>query len=113
MAGSSIFDYVHQKDHQELSEQLGLVAPSGNGAAPEMPSPGSASDDGSSSNNNNTSSRPQTPPIPERGEHYCKSLLLHPILTEMRSHERIATSSCEFFFCEKKIDLPSLRKIRI
>ncbi len=25
MTGSSIFDYVHQSDHQELSEQLGVT----------------------------------------------------------------------------------------
>ena len=82
MAGSSIFDYVHQKDHQELSEQLGLVAPSGNGTPPDMPSPGSASDEGSTTttNNNNNTSRSQTPPIPERGEHYCKSLLIQSIM---------------------------------
>ena len=41
MTGSSIFDYIHQQDHSEISEQLGL-------AATHSP-PGSAanSDDGS------------------------------------------------------------------
>ena len=84
MAGSSIFDYVHQKDHQELSEQLGLVAPSGNGTPADMPSPGSASDEGSTTTtttNNNNTSRSQTPPIPERGEHYCKSSILKDLGT--------------------------------
>lgn len=26
MTGSSIFDYIHRQDHQELSEQLGLLS---------------------------------------------------------------------------------------
>ena len=29
MAGSSIFDYVHQQDHPELAEHLGLGLPQG------------------------------------------------------------------------------------
>ncbi len=89
MAGSSIFDYVHSKDHQELSEQLGLVSPGGAGSSPggsggsarppDLPSPGgSTSDDPASTltpapaQHTNSTSRSVTPPIPERGEHYCK-----------------------------------------
>ncbi|XP_064621303.1 protein trachealess-like isoform X2 [Lineus longissimus] len=57
MEGSSIFDYVHVQDHNELSDQLGLCMPP---AAP-MPSPGS--DEGSAS-----SQRAQSPsPLAERG----------------------------------------------
>lgn len=29
MTGSSIFDYVHQADHSELAEQLGLTLATG------------------------------------------------------------------------------------
>lgn len=68
MAGSSIFDYVHVKDHEELAEQLGLSIPSYHGGT-SIPSPSPASDDGS---NNNTTSRPVSPPLPEKGEHYGK-----------------------------------------
>ncbi|XP_021339353.1 protein trachealess-like isoform X2 [Mizuhopecten yessoensis] len=61
VTGSSIFDYVHVQDHQELAEHLGLGFPhtsSSSGA----PSPGSQSDEGSA---------PSTPcvlssPLPER-----------------------------------------------
>lgn len=35
MTGSSIFDYVHQADHQEIAEQLGLcLANSSQGQSP-------------------------------------------------------------------------------
>jgi hypothetical protein len=42
MAGSSIFDYVHQGDHAEVAEQLGLSL---TGHSSGMASP-SSSDDG-------------------------------------------------------------------
>lgn len=42
MAGSSIFDYVHQGDHAEVAEQLGLSL---TGHSQGMASP-SSSDDG-------------------------------------------------------------------
>ncbi|XP_055880355.1 protein trachealess-like isoform X1 [Biomphalaria glabrata] len=44
MAGSSIFEYVHPKDHSELAEHLGMCIVSG----PSNSSPGSGSEDGSS-----------------------------------------------------------------
>lgn len=54
MTGSSIFDYVHQSDHAEIAEQLGLsltnggIAAGGNGSGTTgLASPTSgASDDG-------------------------------------------------------------------
>ncbi|KAL3873765.1 hypothetical protein ACJMK2_036854 [Sinanodonta woodiana] len=58
MAGSSIFDYVHHQDHQELAEQLGI----GIGSIPSnMSSPASPTEEGTS-----TSQRTMTP-IPDRG----------------------------------------------
>ncbi|KAK6183725.1 hypothetical protein SNE40_011150 [Patella caerulea] len=47
MTGSSIFDYVHQADHPELAEQLGLCLPQCSSST--MSSPNSSSDDVSSS----------------------------------------------------------------
>jgi neuronal PAS domain-containing protein 1/3 len=41
MAGSSIFDYVHQGDHAEIAEQLGLSLSTQGMASP------SSSDEGS------------------------------------------------------------------
>ena len=29
MTGSSVFDYIHQEDHQELADQLGLTLSTG------------------------------------------------------------------------------------
>ena len=29
MTGSSVFDYIHQEDHQELADQLGLTLATG------------------------------------------------------------------------------------
>ncbi|XP_054719168.1 protein trachealess-like [Uloborus diversus] len=47
MTGSSVFDYIHQQDHAELAEQMGINLAQSQAAAA---SPGSvASDDGSSS----------------------------------------------------------------
>lgn len=47
MTGSSVFDYIHQADHSELAEQLGLGLSQGHG----MASPGSAnSEEGSGLN---------------------------------------------------------------
>lgn len=61
VTGSSIFDYVHVQDHQELAEHLGLSFPHGSNSS-GVPSPGSQSDEGSA---------PSTPcvmssPPPER-----------------------------------------------
>jgi neuronal PAS domain-containing protein 1/3 len=47
MAGSSIFDYVHQGDHAEVAEQLGLSLTGHHG----MSSP-SSSDEGTHGTNN-------------------------------------------------------------
>ena len=49
MTGSSVFDYIHQSDHAELAEQLGLGLAHGSGAS--VPSP--ASEDGSSNSATN------------------------------------------------------------
>ena len=56
MTGSSVFDYVHVGDHQELAEQLGLQTPHSCGI---VHSP-SHSDDGSTS-------RVHSPSLPDRG----------------------------------------------
>lgn len=67
MTGSSIFDYIHQADHAEIAEQLGLSLTtgsaggggggsggSGGGAAGGLASPTSgASDDGSGTHGTN------------------------------------------------------------
>lgn len=37
MTGSSVFDYIHQQDHQELADQLGLTLSTGQ----PLPSPSS------------------------------------------------------------------------
>lgn len=48
MTGSSVFDYIHQADHSELAEQLGLGLTQGQGMA--SPSPSSAGSEEGSSN---------------------------------------------------------------
>lgn len=48
MTGSSVFDYIHQADHSELAEQLGLGLAQGQGMA--SPSPSSAGSEEGSSN---------------------------------------------------------------
>lgn len=50
MTGSSVFDYIHQQDHAELAEQLGINLSQSQTTHGMAASPGSvASDDGSSS----------------------------------------------------------------
>ncbi|XP_045481439.1 protein trachealess isoform X2 [Harmonia axyridis] len=44
MTGSSVFDYIHHQDHNELAEQLGLGLTQGQ----NLPSPGSGSEESSS-----------------------------------------------------------------
>lgn len=61
MTGSSIFDYVHVQDHQELLEQLGLST-TNTGSVSGSPSPDSQSDAGSAP----STPRPTTPPTPDR-----------------------------------------------
>lgn len=61
MAGSSFFDYVHQQDHPELAEHLGLSLPQSSSSG--VPSPGS-SDDGSPTPG--SSQRCVTPPGHDR-----------------------------------------------
>ncbi|VVC95062.1 unnamed protein product [Leptidea sinapis] len=51
MTGSSIFDYVHQADHGEIAEQLGLSL-TGRGG-PGLNSPASGSEEGSQHGTNN------------------------------------------------------------
>ncbi|XP_050425415.1 protein trachealess isoform X2 [Adelges cooleyi] len=48
MTGSSVFDYIHQADHSELAEQLGLGLSQGQGMA--SPSPSSAGSEEGNSN---------------------------------------------------------------
>lgn len=38
MTGSSIFDYVHQEDHAEIAEQLGLSLSTASGRSSPTPS---------------------------------------------------------------------------
>lgn len=51
MTGSSIFDYVHQSDHAEIAEQLGLSLAGRSGAG--LNSPASGSEEGSQHGTNN------------------------------------------------------------
>ncbi|CAG7828307.1 unnamed protein product [Allacma fusca] len=50
MTGSSVFDYIHQSDHAELAEQLGLGLAHSSGA--NVPSPGSEDGSSNSATNN-------------------------------------------------------------
>lgn len=67
MTGSSVFDYVHQQDHAEVAEQLGLLlATSANTSAPHSsnsglasPSSGASEDHGSSSTANPDGNSPR------------------------------------------------------
>ncbi|CAG9793451.1 unnamed protein product [Diatraea saccharalis] len=52
MTGSSIFDYVHQADHAEIAEQLGLSLAGRSGGA-GLNSPASGSEEGSQHGTNN------------------------------------------------------------
>ncbi|XP_013166266.1 PREDICTED: protein trachealess isoform X3 [Papilio xuthus] len=52
MTGSSIFDYVHQNDHAEIAEQLGLSL-AGRGGGAGLNSPASGSEEGSQHGTNN------------------------------------------------------------
>jgi len=66
MTGSSVFDYVHQQDHAEVAEQLGLgLASSTSTSAPHSsnsglasPSSGASEDHGSSSTANPDGNNP-------------------------------------------------------
>lgn len=49
MTGSSLFDYVHQADHAEIAEQLGLSLASGNHSS-GMTSP-TSNDEATGTNN--------------------------------------------------------------
>lgn len=51
MTGSSIFDYVHQQDHAEIAEQLGLGLASNQNMA--SPSSGISEDGGANQGTNN------------------------------------------------------------
>ncbi|KAI8437743.1 hypothetical protein MSG28_011977 [Choristoneura fumiferana] len=51
MTGSSIFDYIHQADHAEIAEQLGLSLAGRSGAG--LNSPASGSEEGSQHGTNN------------------------------------------------------------
>ncbi|CAC5396204.1 NPAS1_3 [Mytilus coruscus] len=59
MTGSSIFDYVHHADHNELAEYLGLGFQN---VVSNAPSPGSTSDEGSAP----STPRPMSPSNPDR-----------------------------------------------
>lgn len=48
MTGSSVFDYVHQQDHSEMAEQLGLGLSQGSGiGSPQGSDEGTSSSPGS------------------------------------------------------------------
>lgn len=51
MTGSSIFDYIHQQDHAEIAEHLGLSLAGRGGAG--LNSPASGSEEGSQHGTNN------------------------------------------------------------
>lgn len=58
MTGSSVFDYIHQADHAELAEQLGLSLSSGGqggngGGGLASPSSGGSDEGGGSQGTNN------------------------------------------------------------
>lgn len=82
MTGSSMFDYVHIQDHQELAEQLGLNNP----GIPSSSTTSSSSATLASNSNSNantattssdqdqestSSSRAVTPTVPERCKCFC------------------------------------------
>jgi hypothetical protein len=50
MTGSSIFDYIHQGDHTEIAEQLGLCLAQNQNHQSEMTSP-SSNDEAIGTNN--------------------------------------------------------------
>ncbi|XP_074662483.1 protein trachealess-like [Tubulanus polymorphus] len=60
MAGSCVFDYVHQQDHPELAEQLGLCLPH----STSMPSPSSGSEAGAATTSSAT--KTDSPSVSER-----------------------------------------------
>lgn len=51
MTGSSIFDYIHQGDHSEIAEQLGLSLASQSNSNSGMTSPSSNNDEATGTNN--------------------------------------------------------------
>ncbi|XP_033330021.1 protein trachealess isoform X2 [Megalopta genalis] len=56
MTGSSVFDYVHQQDHAEVAEQLGLGLTSTNSSGPHSSSSGLASPSSAASEEHGSSS---------------------------------------------------------
>ena len=62
MTGSSIFEYIHESDRNDIAEQFGLVWPPRNDSGMDSPAP--HSDDGSTPVL--TSARISTPPL-EKG----------------------------------------------
>lgn len=62
MTGSSIFDYVHQSDHAEIAEQLGLSL-TGRPGQTGLNSPASGSEEGSQHGTNNPDGELKYPKI--------------------------------------------------
>lgn len=56
MTGSSVFDYVHQQDHAEVAEQLGLGLTSNSSSGPHSSSSGLASPSSAASEEHGSSS---------------------------------------------------------
>ena len=56
MTGSSVFDYVHQQDHAEVAEQLGLGLASNSTSGPHSSSSGLASPSSAASEEHGSSS---------------------------------------------------------
>ncbi|XP_071078929.1 protein trachealess-like isoform X1 [Haliotis cracherodii] len=96
MTGSSVFDYVHQQDHPELAEQLGLCLPQ-NISGSNIPSPGSTSDEGSCTSNAPRSGSPPLHdrgyvmnPSPNKGYDRCFCLRMKSTLTKRGVHVKCA-----------------------
>ena len=72
MTGSSVFDYVHPSDQQELAEQLGLngshhYSSAATAPRPASPAAGAAPDD-DTSQGSTPPPRPGSPATSERGQ---------------------------------------------
>ncbi|KAJ8308278.1 hypothetical protein KUTeg_013152 [Tegillarca granosa] len=86
MTGSSVFDYVHHQDHQELADQLGLGFPLT--SPTNVPSPDSQSEDGSAP----PTPRSSTPPSPDRDKGFDRMFCLRMKSTLTKRGVHVRTS---------------------
>ena len=86
MTGSSLFDYTHVQDHQELAEQLGLNSQGIYSTCNNTSS--AASDDG----NNSNTSRAVTPTLPERSKYEYLPLHYQNAVSMSSHHNAVSTS---------------------